>query len=183
MISTSKICTSSTYRLAEVPQHGIAALDYLLQLQTSDVADHRWWATVALASLEDERARATLIESLWDDEGPVRQAAVAGLRQHPDVRAVPALVELLGDEDRLLARLAAGALAAHGIEAVEALIVAMRSDDPKVRIEATRALGEVNDPSAIPALFAALNDRSVVVVHLAEVGLERLGVGMVFFEP
>jgi len=52
-----------------------------------------------------------------------------------------------------------------------------------VRIEAARALGEVGDSSAIPALFAALNDSSAVVVHLAEIGLERLGVGMVFFEP
>ena len=97
--------------------------------------------------------------------------------------AVPRLIEALGDEDRLLARLASGALAVAGPEAISPLSEAMQSEASQVRIEAARALGQSSDPDAIPALFAALNDTSAVVVHLAEVGLERLGVGMVFFRP
>ena len=169
--------------LSQLPQHGETALDYLLKLLNSSDPDHRWWATFALANLDHARARKGLIQALHDQDPSVRQAAVAGLRQQPDPAAIPALIKALGDEDRLLARLASGALAALGAEAVSALTISMRSKDPGVRIEAARALGEVGDGSAIPALFAALNDPSAVVVHLAEIGLERLGVGMVFFEP
>lgn len=169
--------------LSQLPQHGETALDYLLNLLKSADTNHRWWATFGLANLDHPRAREGLIQALRDQDPSVRQAAVAGLRQQPDPVAIPALIEALGDGDRLLARLASGALAALGAEAVSALTIAMRSEDAGVRIEAARALGEVGDSSAIPALFAALNDSSAVVVHLAEIGLERLGVGMVFFEP
>lgn len=169
--------------LSQIPQSGEPALDYLLNLFDSPDADHRWWAVVALSSIDHPRAHAALIEALGDRDTSIRQCAAAGLRQHPDPDAIPALVEALGDDDRLLARLASGALAVTGPEAVSSLTIAMRSEDPHVRIEAARALGEAGDPDAIPALFAGLSDTSAVVVHLAEVGLERLGVGMVFFTP
>jgi HEAT repeat protein len=59
----------------------------------------------------------------------------------------------------------------------------MASTDAGVRIEAVRALSNINDPQAIPPLLAALNDTSRIVEYWAEHGLERLGVGMVFFNP
>ena len=169
--------------LSEIPQHGKTALDFLLNMFDSSEPDQRWWAVVALASIDHPLASNALIEALGDEDGTVRQGAAAGLRQHPIPDAVPRLIEALGDEDRLLARLASGALAAAGPEAISPLSQAMRSEVPQVRIEAARALGQTGDPDAIPSLFAALNDTSAVVVHLAEVGLERLGVGMVFFRP
>ena len=169
--------------LSQLPQHGELALDYLLELLDSSQSDRRWWAAAALASIDHPRSRRGLIQALRDADSGVRQCAAAGLRRLPAPEAIPELIEALGAEDRLFARLASGALAALGAEAVSALTLAMRSADPRTRIEAARALGEVGDGSAIPALFAALNDPSAVVVHLAEIGLERLGVGMVFFEP
>jgi len=169
--------------LSQLPQHGELALDYLLELLDSPQSDRRWWAAAALASIDHPRSRQGLIKALKDSDSGVRQSAAAGLRRLPAPEAIPELIEALGAEDRLFARLASGALAVLGAEAVEALTLAMRSADPRTRIEAARALGEVGDGSAIPALFAALSDTSAVVVHLAEIGLERLGVGMVFFEP
>ncbi len=169
--------------LSQLPQHGELALDYLLDLLDSPQTDRRWWAAAALASIDHPRSRTGLIQALKDSDTGVRQCAAAGLRRLPAPEAIPELVEALAAEDRLFARLASGALAALGAEAVSALTLAMRSEDPRTRIEAARALGEVGDGSAIPALFAALSDPSAVVVHLAEIGLERLGVGMVFFEP
>ncbi len=169
--------------LSQLPQHGELALDYLLELLDSAQTDHRWWAAAALASIDHPRSRRGLIQALTDSDSGVRQCAAAGLRRLPAPEAIPALIEALGAADRLFARLASGALAVLGAEAVSALTLAMRSEDPSTRIEAARALGEVGDGSAIPALFAALSDPSAVVVHLAEIGLERLGVGMVFFEP
>ncbi len=169
--------------LSQIPQHGEPALKFLLNLLASPEPDQRWWAIMALSSIDDPRANKALIESLSDEDATVRQCAAAGLRQHPVPDAVPRLIETLGDEDRLLARLASGALASAGSDAIPPLSQAMKSDVPQVRIEAARALGQTGDPDAIPTLFAALNDTSAVVVHLAEVGLERLGVGMVFFRP
>ena len=169
--------------LSQIPQHGEPALEFLLNLLASPDPDQRWWAVVALSSIDDPRADKALIESLSDEDPTVRQCAAAGLHQHPIPDAVPRLIEVLGDEDRLLARLASGALSASVPEAISPLSQAMESELPQVRIEAARALGQSGDPDAIPALFAALNDTSAIVVHLAEVGLERLGVGMVFFRP
>ena len=180
---TSEDDARAARALSEVPSYGEPALDYLLKLLDSDELDHRWWAVVALASVDHPKARAAMINALGDPDKSIRQCAAAGLKQQPDPEAIPALIETLQSEDRLLARLASGALAACGREAVPALTVAMHSEYPAVRIEAARALGETGDPNAIPALFAALDDTSAVVVHLAEVGLERLGVGMVFFRP
>jgi HEAT repeat protein len=168
--------------LAQLPQHGDSALEYLLKLLESGEDDHRWWAAAALGSISGNAARDALIQALDDTDAGVRQCAVAALRQQADPASAPALIELLGDQDRLLARLASGALASIGSEAISTLTLAMRSDDAQTRIEAARALGDCDDPTAVPALFAALNDPSAVVVHLAEMGLERLGVGMQFFE-
>jgi HEAT repeat protein len=169
--------------LSQIPQYGEPALDFLLNLLDSSEPDERWWAIVALSGMDDPRAQKATIEALSDGDETVRQCAAAGLRQHPNPDAVPRLIAALGSEDRLLARLASGALAAAGPEVIPPLSETMQSDIPQVRIEAARALGQTGDADAIPALFAALNDTSAVVVHLAEVGLERLGVGMVFFRP
>ena len=161
---------------------GQAALDPLLSLLDSGNPDHRWWATTALAGIDHLDTRKGLVRALNDPDLTVRQAAAVGVRQAPFPEALPALIRSLGSADRLLARLASGALAAIGPPAVSPLTIALRADDPAVRIEAVRALSEIDDPSVVPALFAALSDPSVVVVHLAEQGLSRQGVGMVFFE-
>ncbi len=167
--------------LEQLPQHGQAASEMLLELLNSERADDRWWAVAGLGSIGGEGALPSLLVALHDPDPDVRQCAAIALRQIADPAAIPDLIELLGHDDRLLARLASGALAALGGQAVSELTVAMRSPVPQVRIEAARALGECDDPGAVPALFAALDDPSAVVVHLAEVGLERLGVGMQFF--
>lgn len=168
--------------LEQLPEHGQAASEYLLDLLSSERPDHRWWAVAGLGSIGGEAALPSLLLSLQDNDPAVRLCAVVALRQLADPAAIPDLIKLLGAGDPLLSRLASGALAAMGGAAVSELTVAMRSPDPQIRIGAARALGECESPDAIPALFAALHDPSAVVVHLAEVGLDRLGVGMLFFE-
>ena len=51
------------------------------------------------------------------------------------------------------------------------------------RLEAARALSEIGDTRAIPVLFKALEEGSVVLEYWASEGLEKMGVGMTFFEP
>jgi HEAT repeat protein len=52
-----------------------------------------------------------------------------------------------------------------------------------VRVNLARALALIGDTAAIPALFRALDDESAIVAHWADEGLERLGVGQVYFRP
>ncbi|HUS85221.1 MAG TPA: HEAT repeat domain-containing protein [Anaerolineales bacterium] len=171
---------SAVHRVAELGERMLPLL--LEQLQSLE-ADQRWWATAALTHIDRLEARKALLECLADEDTAVRQCAAFGFRRHPYVEAMPILLDLLGDQDRLLARLAADALAALGECAVSPLTEALRSEDAAIRIEAARALASIDDPSVIAPLFTALDDVSSIVTHWAEEGLQRRGVGMVFFKP
>jgi HEAT repeat protein len=170
----------AVHRVAEL---GERMLPLLLEQLQSQEPDQRWWATAALTHIDREEARKALLESLTDEDTAVRQCAAFGLRRQPSVDAIPTLIDLLEDQDRLLARLAADALAALGESAVSPLTEALRSEYASVRIEAARALASIDDPSIIAPLFTALDDDSSLVTHWAEEGLQRRGVGMVFFKP
>jgi len=50
-------------------------------------------------------------------------------------------------------------------------------------VEAVRALAKIGDQRAIPALFEALDDNSALIEYWASEGLEKMGVGMVFYKP
>lgn len=168
---------------AQLAEAGTEAVPALLRLLESQDADHRWWAARALAAIDTPSARAGLVGALKDADVAVRQCAALGLRQRPTAQAIADLLAMLGEGNPLSARLAADALAAVGAEAVPALLQAASSGPPRVRIEAARALARMEDPQAAPALLALLDDPSAVVQYWAEEGLERMGLGMVFFEP
>ncbi|MFC1923374.1 HEAT repeat domain-containing protein, partial [Chloroflexota bacterium] len=109
--------------------------------------------------------------------------AALALRYQADPDAIPTLIHRLSLPDRLMARLAADALIATGDESVPALLEVMENKSQPARLEAARALGEIGDPRAIPALFKALDDDSAILEHWAGEGLEKMGIGMVFFNP
>jgi len=94
------------------------------------------------------------------------------------------LLFALDDDSDYIARLATEALVRAGPPAVAPLIRTLSNDiQPRVRANAARALALLADPAAIPALFTALEDDSLLVQHWAEEGLEKLGVGQVYFKP
>ena len=163
--------------------HGVGVLPLLLQQLQSDDPDQRWWATAALALIEHPDAKVALLHRLSDSDVSVRQCAAFGLRQQPYAEAIPQLVEALGDRDRLMARLAANALTALGEKSISPLTEALRAPASTVRSEAARALSMMDDTAVIAPLFTALDDPSALVVHWAEQGLARLGVGLTFFDP
>jgi HEAT repeat protein len=180
--------TGGNDALAEAAVAGLArlgplALDPLILISHSPDPDRRWWAVRCLAELDLPASRACLRAALHDDAASVRECAALGLRQSPSTEAIPDLTWALNSRDLLLVRLAADALAACGPTAIPALADAALSSNPAIRIEAVRALASTNDPGAIPALFRALEDRSTLVGHWAEQGLDRLGMGMVYFRP
>jgi len=113
----------------------------------------------------------------------VRWCAGLALRKHPANEAVPALIRLLSDNDTLTRRLAGDALVATGASAVEQLLQAAQSGEHLTRLEAVRALAKIGDQRAIPILFECLDDSSALIEYWASEGLEKMGIGMVFYKP
>ncbi len=144
----------------------------------------RWWAVAGLAHIPDERATKLLLTAAEDHDPNLRAAALYALGRRGGPEAVPALLLALGDASDYLARLATESLVRTAPHAVPALIAALQNDPrPRVRANAARALALIADPAATPALFAALQDESILVQHWAEEGLEKLGVGQLYFKP
>jgi HEAT repeat protein len=146
--------------------------------------DARWWAVAGLARIGGEHATNLLLNAAADPDPNLRAAAIYGLGRQPAPVAIPLLLNTLDDPSEYLARLATDALIATGKAAAPALIETLEhSPQPRVRANAARALALIADTSAIPALFRALADESSLVQHWADHGLERMGVGQVYFKP
>lgn len=143
----------------------------------------RWWAVRGLAEVHDERVPELLVSALADPDRGVRWCAGLALREHPSEKAAPALVRMLSDEDALTRRLAGDALVAIGSQVVPLLLDAMQVGEHVVRLEIVRALARIGDERAIPALFEALDNSSALIEYWASEGLEKMGVGMVFYKP
>ncbi|MFZ5902120.1 MAG: HEAT repeat domain-containing protein [Chloroflexota bacterium] len=165
--------------LAKLGAQAVAALARLLD---SPDADSRWWAVRALASHPDLDVD-LLLRALADAAPEVRQAAALGLCSHPHERAIQPLVRALSDADSLAADLAAKALVAVGRPAVESLIEVQKDANMSARILSMRALAEIADPRAVPVMMSAIEGESSMLYHWAEVGLERLGLNMVYLKP
>jgi len=173
---------------AERAAHALAALGennlaHYNQLLGDRRADVRWWTVRSLAEIESPGATSLLLQCFEDPDISVRQCAALALQQQPDPRAIPSLIKLLNSTDQLLSRLAGDALIASGGDAVPSLLEVMGDSPPRARIEAARALAMIGDTRAIPALFKALDGESALLEHWAGEGLEKMGVGMVFFSP
>jgi HEAT repeat protein len=169
--------------LAGIDESHLPALTDAL---ASGDADDRWWAVCALAGLADGRATEALIAAAADVDPNVRAAVLhaLGRQTHRAPEAVQPLLFALGDPSLYLARIAADALIHIGAPAVPGLIRALEQEAaPQVRANAARALALIGDTTAIPALFHALEDDSMMVQYWAEAGLERMGVGQIYFKP
>jgi len=162
---------------------GEAALPLLRPLTTSPCADTRWWAARALAETGASGAIPLLAGLLHDPDEDVRACAVLALGELQRSEAVEPLVTALQDPSGYVARLAGNALIRLGERAVSALIEVLEAGPPRARVNAARALAALEAPEAIPTLIRALEDPSALVVHYAEEALEKLGVGMIFFQP
>ena len=167
----------------QLASHGESAIPALRDLLASADPETRWWALRSLAEINHPQVSLLLPPSLHDPDPAVRQCAALALRQQPTPQVIPDLIACLDAEDRLLAHLAADALVAAGPQAVPALLETMQNGPQPARLEAVRALALLKDQRAIPVLFHALDDESALVTHWADEGLQRMGVGMVFFKP
>lgn len=162
---------------------GPEIVDALQERLFNSDPDVRWWAVRGLAEVQDERVPDLLLKALADPDKGVRWCAGLALRNHPSEKAAPALVNMLSAEDALTRRLAGDALAAIGSPVVPQLLEIMQHGQHLARLEAVRTLAQIGDERAIPALFEALDDSSALVEFWANEGLEKMGVGMVFYRP
>ncbi|HUH79015.1 MAG TPA: HEAT repeat domain-containing protein [Methanoregula sp.] len=89
---------------------------------------------------------------------------------------IPGLIRLLGSRDPEGSRRAAAALGSLGSPAVPALVSALGSALPMVRLGAAEALGTARDARAVPALARVLgSDRSEEVRWQAAIALGEIG--------
>lgn len=173
-------------QLARKAASGIASLGEgilpELERMLSDASeDERWWAVRVLAEIDHPEATRLLKEGLHDERDSVRQCAALAFRKRPHPGAAAALIQLLDAQDSLTRRLAGDALIALGPDGVTPLLEVMEKGATRARVEAARALAKLADTRAVPALFHALDDESALLAYWAEEGLDRMGVGMVFF--
>jgi HEAT repeat protein len=169
--------------LSHLTAWGSVAVEPLRERLFNPEPEVRWWAVRGLAEVHDERVPELLVSALADPDKGVRWCAGLALREHPSEKAAPVLVGMLSDEDALTRRLAGDALVAIGSPIVPLLLDALQKGEHIVRLEAVRALAKIGDERAIPALFEALDDGSALTEYWASEGLEKMGVGMVFYKP
>ncbi len=169
--------------LSHLAVWGPEVVDGLQERLANPEPDVRWWAVRGLAEVQDERVPELLVKALSDPDQGVRWCAGLALRQHPSEKACPALIELLSNGDALTRRLSGDALVAIGGPAVPVLLDTLERGEHVARLEAVRGLAKIGDERAIPALFKALDDSSALIEFWANEGLEKMGVGMVFYRP
>jgi HEAT repeat protein len=93
----------------------------------------------------------------------------------PPATAIRALIADLRSKDGMLRQRSRQSLVAIGKPAVISLVKLLRDRNDQVRWEASKALGEIGDRRAAPALIAALEDEEFDVRWLAAEGLIALG--------
>ena len=160
-----------------------SAIPVINDLLISTDSEKRALAISALSHLHHPASQPALFRGLSDPDLIVRYSALLGLRRQPNPTTLPALVQFLCDVDPLLARLATDALIALGEDSILALVAILERQRPHGRIEAARALASIDHEAVIQPLLKALGDRSTLVDYWAREGLNRRGLGLVFFSP
>lgn len=172
------------FAASHLPEDSDRVLEALSHLLIDDDSNLRWLATRSLSELDADKAGDLLISALHDNDSSVQHCAAIGLRETPHSPAINSLVSHLGQEDHLLSRLCGDALIAHGEQATSALLAILQTTkNDSAKVETARALALIADPQSITALFGLLNSDSALLVHWAETGLDKMGIGMHFFEP
>lgn len=166
--------------LGHLGQSAAEALGSIIDNQNSDI---RWWAVRTLSEIQGGDITALLIKALKDPDHSVQHCAALAMRSRPDANAISSLIPLLSSEDRLLAHLVADALIAVGKSATPALLEVLDGDHQPARLEAVRALALIADYASVSDLFKLLDSDSAILEYWANKGLQKMGIGMTFFEP
>ena len=168
----------------QLPEAGKAALEAVCALFGTADTEARWWVVRALAGFEtSQQTTSTLLAALQDKSEDVRQAAAMAFCHHPDPQALAPLARALEDLDPMTAKLASNALIMLEKQATPALLNILENGTQPARLEAVRALAEIKDTRAIPGLMKALETDSALTQYWATLGLDNMGVGMIYLKP
>ena len=160
---------------------GAAAMPHLLELLEDKDEHFRASAAEALGELKDKRAGDALFRHVRDFSEKVRLVAAEALVQIGDPRGFGSLLQLLEDSKRSCISASAALGRLKDKRATDALILHLGNSDRDVRSSAAKALCEIGDPKAIPALLKALKDQNILPVDdpdslagaLARIGREE----------
>ena len=158
--SIRRNAASALGQIGPEAKDAVSALIQSLQDQDEWVRSNTAWALgmigipVAIKAVEGEVP--VLIKALQDQEASksvhVMAAWTLGNIGEGAVDAVPALMQALKDQNPDVRNNAAWALAKIGEDAVPALIQALQDQDSQVHANAVLALGEIGTPEALKAV-------------------------------
>ena len=135
-------------------------------------------AAYALGHLPNPAGTAALVAALGDKNVEVRGAAAVALGEYADAQAIGPLSRALADKSEFVRAQSAHALGANGRAArgaVSSLIRLLTSDpDYEAKRQAAWALGEIGDPTAIPALEAARRAPDPYLSSAALAAIEKI---------
>ncbi len=140
----------------EAPEFDEETMEYLAILDQNEEAHQR-------------RERRFKKADIYTD---IRRMAATMLGRNDSERAIEALIQILQDEDQEIRRLGADALAEIAtrspthpalLHAPGALISMAHFGDPDLRMAALRALGRMENRSALPVLLEGLADEDTIV--------------------
>ncbi len=124
----------------------------------------------------------SLVEALASKKGLVRLEAAKALDQinipwkrHATKAIINALIADLGSKDGIVRVRARKSLVAIGKQAVGPLLEILVSKVRIIRWEAAKAIGQIGDPTAAPALVKGLEDETFEVRWLAAEALIKIG--------
>jgi HEAT repeat protein len=164
-------------RAGAVESVGLIEARSLLDEVSDAMRDHsgevRMAAAAAYARLRGIDAVPALLRMTRQENGPVAQRAAELVASFGGL-AAPAILGQMDDPTPLLVRLCASGVGP--VEAQPALIGALRSFQPPVRLAAARALGDVGSTWTVAALVdAALADPDTYVRSAAATALGQIG--------
>ena len=171
--------------VAELTKFGKTAAPDLAELLNDPNPDNRWWAIRALSEINPENLPELLISALQDRNNAVKQCALLAMRNKSNDTYIPHLTALLGNSDSLISSLATDALIAIGEKSAQPLIQILENGEISEKRNAVKALAQIAhyDYDSVSALFKLLDSDSSILSHWASEGLEKMGIGMTFFDP
>lgn len=153
------------------------AVNALIQLMVNDnYASVRQACAEALGMIGSPAAIDALIQVLnGNDEASVRAAAARSLGMIGGEEVIPHLINALMDPNSGVRFAAMEGLVFVGSAAIDDLIAALGHSNGYVRVYSAMALGEIGDPSAIPALIALMDDDNYEIRKAAGIAISKMG--------
>ncbi|WP_372639048.1 HEAT repeat domain-containing protein, partial [Fodinibius sp.] len=159
------------------PDGALYFADWIESWNTNDMG--RIWRIDTPAET-DSAIRKETKQLLGDDFGTYEEERLSSLLGHEDMRvrkkaqfelvdrsSKQRLLEVIDQQDNQLARLHAiwgiGQLARDEVEEAESLVAYLNDDDPEIRAQVAKTLGDVRYPGAADAVLPLLEDESLRV--------------------